>query len=192
MLILHIEEPGGLPLRSAICPQLVEDDAPGHNGEQEEDQQDHSRGASDEDHFVARFAYRCTRPITLNDYAKNLPGRLRMALRYAMFRSGPMASNGNFANTFVRSLSLAWWITPDSVTVLRLAIVPNPMAMLAVSARETTTSSGLTDQASATIWAKMVSMPWPCGQAPPERWTLPEGSIRTVAPSKGPMPVPSV
>ncbi len=72
------------------------------------------------------------------------------------------------AKAFSRSRSLAWWIAADTVTVLRLAIVPKPIGIAAVSASETTTSSGLTFQASATIWAKIVSMPWPCGQAPDE------------------------
>ena len=54
----------------------------------------------------------------------------------------------------------------DSVTVVRLAMVPKPMAIAAVSASDSTTSSGVTPQASATTWAKIVSMPWPCGQAP--------------------------
>jgi hypothetical protein len=71
-------------------------------------------------------------------------------------------------NTFSLSRALAWNKAPDSVTVLRLAIVPKPIAIDAVSASETTTSSGLTFHRSAVIWAKIVSMPWPCGAAPPE------------------------
>ena len=95
------------------------------------------------------------------------------------------------ANTLVRSRSLAPWIAADNVTVLRLAIVPKPIAIAAVSASEMMTFSGSTDQVSATTWAKMVSMPCPCGQAPEETKILPEGSIRTVALSNGPTPVPS-
>ena len=79
----------------------------------------------------------------------------------------------------------------DKVTVLRLAMVPNPMAIAAVSASDITTSSGSTRQMSATTCAKIVSIPWPWGQAPDDTKILPEGSIRTIALSKGPTPVPS-
>ena len=95
------------------------------------------------------------------------------------------------AQTFCRNPSLAWWIAADRVTVLRLAIVPKPIGIAAVSASEMTTSSGATFHRSATIWEKIVSIPWPCAQAPDPTYTLPEGSIRTVAPSNGPTPVPS-
>jgi len=49
----------------------------------------------------------------------------------------------------------------DKVTVLRLAIVPKPMAIAAVSASEMTTFAGSTHQVSATTCAKIVSMPCP-------------------------------
>jgi hypothetical protein len=72
------------------------------------------------------------------------------------------------AKAFSRSRSLAWWIAADTVTVLRLAIVPKPIGIAAVSPSEMTTAAGVTFRASATIWAKIVSMPWPCGHAPDE------------------------
>ena len=72
------------------------------------------------------------------------------------------------AKTLSRSRSLAWCIAADNVTVLRLAIVPNPIAIAAVSARVITTSSGGTFQRSAATCAKIVSIPWPCGHAPDE------------------------
>ncbi len=50
--------------------------------------------------------------------------------------------------------------------MLRLAMVPKPIEIAEVSASAMTTSSGLTFQASATTCEKIVSMPWPCGQAP--------------------------
>ena len=40
------------------------------------------------------------------------------------------------AKTFSRSRSLAWWMAADKVTVLRLAIVPKPIAIAAVSASD--------------------------------------------------------
>ena len=41
---------------------------------------------------------------------------------------------------------------------------------------------------SATIWAKVVSWPWPCGEMPVKTVTSPLGSTRTVALSNGPKP----
>ena len=41
---------------------------------------------------------------------------------------------------------------------------------------------------SATIWDHVVSWPWPCGEVPVTTWTLPVGSIRTVADSHPPAP----
>ena len=70
------------------------------------------------------------------------------------------------AKAFSRRISLAWWIAAESVTVLRLAIVPNPIEIADVSASAMTTSDGLTFHSSATTCEKIVSMPWPCGQAP--------------------------
>ena len=94
-------------------------------------------------------------------------------------------------NTLSRNFSVAPWIAADSVTVVRLASVPKPMAIAAVSASAITTSSGMTCQASATTCEKIVSMPWPCGQAPEVTKILPDGSMRTSALSNGPTPVPS-
>ena len=79
----------------------------------------------------------------------------------------------------------------DRFTVLRLAIVPKPMAIREVSPNEMTTSRGSTDQVSATTWAKIVSMPCPWEQAPELTYIDPVGSIRTIALSNGPTPVPS-
>ncbi len=47
------------------------------------------------------------------------------------------------ANTLARSRSLAWWMAAERFTVLRLAIVPKPMAISEVSPSEMTTSSRL-------------------------------------------------
>jgi hypothetical protein len=95
------------------------------------------------------------------------------------------------ANTLVRRRSLAWWIAADRFTVVRLAIVPNPMATREVSPNAMMTSCGSTTQVSATTWAKIVSMPCPCAQAPEVTYIDPLDSIRTTALSKGPTPLPS-
>jgi choline dehydrogenase len=55
------------------------------------------------DHCGVGVEYRCTKAITVNDIANNFLLRMEVMARYLLFRSGPMASNGNFANTFVRS-----------------------------------------------------------------------------------------
>ena len=63
----------------------------------------------------------------------------------------------------------------------RLAPVPPPMGTSAVSLCTTWTSAGVTPSASAAIWAKMVAVPWPCGESPV--WTViwPDGSMMTRA-----------
>ena len=66
-----------------------------------------------------------------------------------------------------RSRSLAWSIAAERVTVLRLAIVPKPMAMAAVSASGHDVF-GSDQPGSAATWAKIVSIPCPCGHAPEE------------------------
>jgi hypothetical protein len=55
------------------------------------------------------------------------------------------------AKTLSRTRSLAWWMAADRFTVERLAIVPNPIGIAAVSAKVRTTSSGRTFQQSAAI-----------------------------------------
>jgi hypothetical protein len=55
------------------------------------------------------------------------------------------------------------------------------MGTSAVSLCTTWTSAGVTPSASATIWAKIVAVPWPCGESPV--WTViwPDGSMMTRA-----------
>ena len=43
------------------------------------------------------------KPVTVNDIANNIFIRTALMVRYLLFRSGPMASNGNFANVFLRA-----------------------------------------------------------------------------------------
>jgi choline dehydrogenase len=60
-------------------------------------------GSNLQDHFGIGLEYRCTRPITVNDLANNVLRRTVAMARYLLFKSGPMASNGNYANTFIRT-----------------------------------------------------------------------------------------
>ncbi len=55
------------------------------------------------DHFNTYVAYRCSQPVTMNDLANSLPRRVMAAARYALGRTGPLASMGLFVGAFVRS-----------------------------------------------------------------------------------------
>ena len=57
-----------------------------------------------------------------------------------------------------------------------------------VSPCRTTIWSKATPRWSATIWAKVVSWPWPWADVPVKAVTVPVGSTRTMALSKGPKP----
>ena len=60
-------------------------------------------GENLQDHFGVGLEFRSRTPATVNDLHNNkLRGGLAL-LRYLLFRTGPMASNGNFANTFVHT-----------------------------------------------------------------------------------------
>ncbi len=60
-------------------------------------------GSNLHDHFNTTLSWRCTKPITLNDLEASWPKKIAAAARYALFRSGPMASNGIHAGAFTRS-----------------------------------------------------------------------------------------
>ncbi|MCB1487487.1 MAG: GMC family oxidoreductase N-terminal domain-containing protein [Bauldia sp.] len=60
-------------------------------------------GADLQDHFGVGLEYRCTKPVTVNDLANNLFKRTAAMAQYLLFKTGPMASNGNYANVFVRT-----------------------------------------------------------------------------------------
>lgn len=60
-------------------------------------------GANLHDHFNTYLSWRCTRPITLNDLENSWPRKIAAGIQYALFRSGPMASNGIHAGLFTRS-----------------------------------------------------------------------------------------
>ncbi|MEJ0015137.1 MAG: choline dehydrogenase [Acetobacteraceae bacterium] len=56
-----------------------------------------------QDHFYVRLAFRCTRPITMNEFANSMPRKVAAMAQYALFRAGPLASNGVIAGAFARS-----------------------------------------------------------------------------------------
>jgi choline dehydrogenase len=60
-------------------------------------------GANLHDHFNTTVSWRCSRKITLNDLENSLLRKAYAGLQYALFRSGPMASNGVTAGVFTRS-----------------------------------------------------------------------------------------
>jgi len=56
-----------------------------------------------QDHFYVRLAFRCTKPITLNEVGNSVWRRAAAGMQYALFHSGPFASNGICAGGFARS-----------------------------------------------------------------------------------------
>ena len=60
-------------------------------------------GADLQDHFSVRLQFRCTKPITLNDFANSFWRRMAAGAQYVLFGRGPLSSNGNAAGGFVRS-----------------------------------------------------------------------------------------
>jgi choline dehydrogenase len=60
-------------------------------------------GANLHDHFNTYITYRCAKPITLNELHRSKVRQAAAALRYVLFRSGPMGGNGLYAGVFVRS-----------------------------------------------------------------------------------------
>jgi choline dehydrogenase len=60
-------------------------------------------GSNLHDHFNTNLMWRCAKAVTLNDLENSWPKKISAAVRYALFRSGPMASNGIHAGLFTRS-----------------------------------------------------------------------------------------
>jgi choline dehydrogenase len=60
-------------------------------------------GANLHDHFNTTLVWRCAKAVTLNDLENSWPKKIGAAINYALFRSGPMASNGIHAGLFTRS-----------------------------------------------------------------------------------------
>jgi len=60
-------------------------------------------GADLQDHLQARFLYKVTRPITLNDVVNRFDRKMLAGLRYLLFRKGPMAVSAGYAGGFFRT-----------------------------------------------------------------------------------------
>jgi choline dehydrogenase len=60
-------------------------------------------GADLQDHYQARFNYRCSERITINDMMGNLRGRVSAGLRYALFRTGFLAIGAGYAGGFFKT-----------------------------------------------------------------------------------------
>lgn len=60
-------------------------------------------GANLQDHYQARNVYECTRPLTVNDEVRNPVGKVLAALRWALFRTGPLAIGAGHVGVFART-----------------------------------------------------------------------------------------
>ena len=60
-------------------------------------------GADLQDHYQARFNYRCTQAITMNDMMNSLTGRVAAGLRYALFRKGLLTVGAGYAGGFFKT-----------------------------------------------------------------------------------------
>ncbi|WP_112322901.1 GMC family oxidoreductase [Oceanibium sediminis] len=59
-------------------------------------------GKNLQDHLQARLVFKCNEP-TLNDEVRNPLNKARIALKYALFRAGPMAMAASLATGFLRT-----------------------------------------------------------------------------------------
>lgn len=60
-------------------------------------------GADLQDHFQARFQYRCTQKITVNDTMASFTRRVGAALDYAINRKGPLTIGAGYAGGFFKT-----------------------------------------------------------------------------------------
>src|SRR5215472_11431863 len=98
-------------------------------------------GADLQDHFYVRLAFRCTKPITLNDVANNPLRKMVAGVQYMLFRTGPLATNGICAGGFARSdqrlerpdiqLNFSLWSFAERT---RKGVYPHPFPGFTVSA----------------------------------------------------------
>jgi len=92
------------------------------------------------DHFNTYVAYRCAQAVTMNDLVLSFRHRMLAAAKYALGRTGPLASMGLFVGAMIRSdprlerpdlqiNMFAWAIKERS----RAGIVPQPFSAFALS-----------------------------------------------------------
>ena len=60
-------------------------------------------GADLQDHYQARFTYKCNAPLTMNDMMGSLTGRVAAGLRYALFRKGFLTIGAGYAGGFFKT-----------------------------------------------------------------------------------------
>ncbi len=60
-------------------------------------------GSSLQDHYQARNIYECTRPLTVNDEVRSPLHKVAAALRWALFRTGPLAIGAGHVGLFART-----------------------------------------------------------------------------------------
>ncbi len=60
-------------------------------------------GADLQDHYQARFNYRCAEPITINDMMNSPLGRIAAGLRYALLRKGFLTVGAGYAGGFFKT-----------------------------------------------------------------------------------------
>jgi choline dehydrogenase len=60
-------------------------------------------GADLQDHLQARFNYKCSQPITVNDAMASLKGRVGMALEYLFARKGHLSIGAGYAGGFFKT-----------------------------------------------------------------------------------------
>ena len=97
-------------------------------------------GSNLHDHFNTYVSWRCSKPITLNELDRSAVRKAIAGVQYALFRSGPMASNGIHAGAFTRTdprlerpdlqLNLFEWSTLQRD---RDRVVPHPFPGFTIS-----------------------------------------------------------
>ncbi|MFQ5937043.1 MAG: GMC family oxidoreductase [Acidiferrobacterales bacterium] len=68
-------------------------------------------GQNLQDHLQIRVIHRCVKPVTTNDDMRNVLRKVKMGLKYFLFRSGPLSIGINQAGAFARTRPDAG--TPD-------------------------------------------------------------------------------
>jgi choline dehydrogenase len=92
------------------------------------------------DHFNSYVAYRCAKPVTMNDLVLSLPRRLLAGAQYALARTGPLASMGLFVGALIRSdrrlerpdlqINMFAWALKDRN---RFGVTPQPFSAFGLS-----------------------------------------------------------
>lgn len=60
-------------------------------------------GQNLQDHFYTQLMFRCTKPITINDFSKSLPQKIVEGLKYLFLKTGKLTSNHLYVGGFARS-----------------------------------------------------------------------------------------